>query len=55
VSRIEFELQFHYVPSLELINPGAEIQVAGRRLEVISSSDPDGKRKRVVIYAEDVR
>jgi head-tail adaptor len=55
VSRIEFELQFHYVPSLELLNPGAEIQVAGRRLEVISSSDPDGKRKRVVIYAEDVR
>jgi head-tail adaptor len=55
VSRLEFELQFHYVPSLELLNPGAEIQVAGRRLEVISSSDPDGKRKRVVIYAEDVR
>ncbi|MFT5382071.1 MAG: hypothetical protein ACI81C_003551 [Alteromonas macleodii] len=55
VSRIEFELQFHYHPALELINPGAEVQVAGRRLEIISSSDPTGKRTKVVIYAEDVR
>ena len=55
VSRIEFELQFHYNSALEMINPGAEIEVAGRRLEVISSSDPTGKRTKVVIYAEDVR
>jgi len=55
VSRIEFELQFHYSEFLELLNPGAQIAVAGRTLEVISSSDPEGKRKRVVIYAEDVR
>lgn len=55
VSRVEFELQFHYHAALELINPGAEVEVAGRRLEIISSSDPNGKRTKVVIYAEDVR
>jgi len=55
MSRVEFELHFRYSEALELINPGAQIDVAGRRLEVLSSSDMDGKRKRVVIFAEDVR
>jgi head-tail adaptor len=55
MSRIEFELQFRYSPELELLNPGAQISVAGRLLEVLSSSDPKGKRQNVVIYAEDVR
>ena len=55
MSRIEFELQFRYSEDLELLNPGAQIDVAGRRLEVLSSADPSGQRKNVVIYAEDVR
>ena len=55
MSRIEFELQFRYSPELELLNPGAQISVAGRLLEVLSSADPKGKRQNVVIYAEDVR
>jgi head-tail adaptor len=55
MSRIEFELQFRYSPELELLNPGAQLDVAGRRLEGLSSSDPSGQRKNVVIYAEDVR
>jgi hypothetical protein len=55
MSRIEFELQFRYSEDLELLNPGAQIDVAGRRLEVLSSADPTGKRTAVVIYAEDVR
>jgi hypothetical protein len=55
MSRIEFELQFRYSSELELLNPGAQIDVAGRRLEVLSSADPSGQRKNVVIYAEDVR
>ena len=55
LSRIEFELMFRYSEALELLNPGAQIDVTGRRLEVLSSADPDGKRKDVVIYAEAVR
>ena len=55
ISRIEFELRFNYSEELELINPGAQIDVAGRRLEILSSSDPNGKRKFVVMYAEALR
>lgn len=55
VSRIEFELHFNYSPELEFINPGAQLDVNGRRLEVLSSSDPDGKRNKVVIFAEALR
>lgn len=55
MSRVEFELQFRYSAELELLNPGAQIDVAGRRLEVLSSADPSGKRQAVLIYAEDVR
>lgn len=55
VSRIEFELRFRYSPTLELINPTAEIGINGRRLEILSSSDPTGKRQEIVMYAEDVR
>lgn len=55
MSRIEFELHFRYSAALELLNPGAQIDVAGRRLEVLSSQDMTGKRKTVVIFAEDVR
>lgn len=55
MSRVEFELHFRYSEYLELINPGAQIEVVGRLLEVLSSADKDGKRKMVVIFAEDVR
>jgi head-tail adaptor len=55
IQRIEFELHFNYSEELELLNPGAQLEVNGRRLEVLASSDPDGKRKKVVIFAESLR
>lgn len=55
LSRIEFELRFRFSTDLEFLNPGAQIDINGRRLEVLSSADPDGKREQVVIYAEAVR
>ena len=55
IQRLEFQLDFHYEPELELLAPGSQIDVNGRRLEVIASSDPDGRQKKVVIFAESLR
>jgi hypothetical protein len=55
IQRIEYQLTFHYEPELELLLPGAQITVNGRVLEVISSGDPDGTKRCVIIYAESLR
>lgn len=55
LSKVQFELMFRYDSDLELLDPSAEVEVAGRRLLVMSTADLDGKRKTVVMHAEDRR
>lgn len=52
LSRVRFDLHFRYSDALLVLPPTAEIVVNGMRLSVLTVADPEGRRKRIWITAE---
>ena len=50
--KIEFKITFKYQEEIELLDPRTEIEVNGRRLVVVSTSDPTGMKREVRMFAE---
>lgn len=52
LSRVRFDLHFRFSDELQALSPSAEIEVNGLRLSVLTVADPEGRRKRIWITAE---
>lgn len=53
LSRVRYELDFRWHTSLTHLAPDSEIVVDGRRLVVMTTADPKGKRGSLRVLAEE--
>jgi len=53
LSRVRYELKFRYYPELYNLLPSAEVVVDGKRLLVMTISDPKGKNGELRALAEE--
>ena len=53
LSRVRYELRFRYSPTLASLNPDSEVVVDGKRLVVMTISDPTGKHHELRMLAEE--